>query len=151
MTDRELEVLSHLLELLGNRKHDPGRRTSVSRPAVSVLARTVPTAPSKEDRSDWLEYERLLSLCIEDDVILMAEDQINMLLSLEADLREDLAREYVLEQQWDRYIASGGAEIEAGLHSSAESDGSEIDAGRDRYRSEWARYTGQKETDSDQV
>ena len=151
MTDRELEVLSHLLELLGNRKHDPGIRTSLSKPAVSVLARTIPIAPSREDRSGWLEYERLLSLCIEDDVILMAEDEIKMTLSLEADLREGLAREYVLDQQWDRYIASGGAEIEAGLHSSAESDGSEIDTGRDRYRPEWARYTRQEQTDLDQA
>lgn len=106
----------------------------------------MPVAPSREDESGWLEYERLLSLCIEDDVILMAEDEINMILSLEADLREDSSRQYELDQQWDRYMASGGAEIEAALRSSAESGGREADAGRDRYRSEWDRYTRQKET-----
>ena len=142
MTNREVEVLTHLLELLENQKRDPGKKTSLSRTAVYVLARSVPKAPSRDDKTGWLEYERLLALCIEEEVVITAEDQIKMLLSLEADLREDWTEQHEL----DRCLASGGAETEAQLDSSRasnERDG----ASRDRYRSEWYRYTRWEDTD----
>ncbi len=147
MTDREVEVLSHILEVLGSRKPDTGRRTRLSRPAVSILARTMPKAPRREDESEWLEYEQLLALCIEEDVILMAEDEIDMMLSLEADLRRDAAMEHEADQKWDRYMASGGAE----MYGCTESRGTEIEVKRNRYRSDWARYTehGDAETETD--
>ena len=137
MTDREVEVLSHILEVLGSRNPDTGIRTRLSRSAVSILARTMPKAPRKEDKSEWLEYEQLLALCIEEDVALMAEDEVNMMLSLEADLRRDAAIEDEVDQDWDRCMASGGAE----MYSCTESGGTETEAKRNRYRSEWARYT----------